>query len=283
VRTSEWIQIGFAILLAAAAWLQPFLLQPLVARPLPLRRRWTITLLAVIPAVAVTLARASSRFLSPLYVATLRDWLTVALFLVPYWQTGEFFQGPNRRIEARLMAFDRWLMPRAAKTSGTPRTGLGMVLEVAYLFCYPLVPLGLLALYLTGQRSQVAGFWLVVLVATYLCYVITPFVPAYPPRDLAGGQPAPAQTGKARVFNRWILKHGSIHAISFPSAHVASTMAVSLVLLRYTPWVGLGFLFVSIWIALGAVVGRYHYALDVLLGAVTALAVFLACYLAMLI
>ena len=38
------------------------------------------------------------------------------------------------------------------------------------------------------------------------------------------------------------------------------------------------FPFVSIWIALGAVVGRDHYALDVLLGAVTALAVFLACY-----
>jgi membrane-associated phospholipid phosphatase len=283
VRTAEWIQIGFAIILAAAAWIQPLLVQPLVSHPLPLRRRRNITLLAIIPAAAVSLARASSHFLPPLYVATLRDWLTVALFLVPYWQTGEFFQGPNPRIEARLMAFDRWLMPRAAGTSGTPRTGLGTVLEVAYLFCYPLVPLGLLALYLTGQRSQVASFWLVVLIATYLCYAITPFVPAYPPRDLVRSQPAPAQAGKARVFNRWILKHGSIHAISFPSAHVASTFAVSLVLLRYTPWVGLLFLFVSIWIALGAVVGRYHYALDVLLGAITALAVFLACYLAMLI
>ncbi len=283
MRASEWIQIGFAIMLAASAWIQPFLAQPLLSRPLPLRRRWNITLLALIPIAAVTLARASSYILPPLYVATLRDWLTVALFLVPYWQTGEFFQGPNPRIEARLMAFDRWLMPRAAATSGTPRTRLGMVLEVAYLFCYPLVPLGLLALYLTGQRSQVASFWRVVLIATYVCYVITPFVPAYPPRDLARSQPPPAQASKARVFNRWILKHGSIHAISFPSAHMASAFAVSLVLLRYTPWVGLGFLFVSIWIALGAVVGRYHYALDVLMGAVTALAVFLACYLAMLI
>jgi membrane-associated phospholipid phosphatase len=52
---------------------------------------------------------------------------------------------------------------------------------------------------------------------------------------------------------------------------------VSLVLLRFAPLLGVVFLFVSIWIALGAVVGRYHYALDVLLGAATALAVFLAC------
>ncbi len=273
MRTSEWIQIGFAIVLAAAAWIQPFF-----GRPLPVRRRVNITLFALVPLVAVVLARATASFLPPLYVSTLRDWLTVALFLVPYWQTGQFFQAPNHHIEERLLAFDRWLMPRTAGTSGTARTGLGLILEIAYLFCYPLVPLGLLSLYAAGQRSHVASFWLVVLVATYLCYAITPFVPAYPPRDLAGNQPSRARTGKARVFNRWILKHGSIHAISFPSAHVASTFAVSLVLLRFAPVLGVVFLFVSIWIALGAVVGRYHYALDVLLGAVTALAVFLACY-----
>jgi membrane-associated phospholipid phosphatase len=274
MRTSEWIQIGFAIILAAAAWIQP-----LFSRlPLPVRRRWNITLLAIVPCVAVALARASAFALPAFSVSILRDWLTVALFLVPYWQTGQFFQGPNHLIEERLMTFDRWLMPEAARTSGTSRTGLGTLLEVAYLFCYPLVPLGLFALYVTGQRGNVASFWLVVLVATYFCYVITPFVPAYPPRDVAGGRPTRSRAGKTRLFNRWILKHGSIHAISFPSAHVASTFAVSLVLLRYKPVVGLFFLFISAWIALGAVVGRYHYALDVLMGVATALAVFLACY-----
>jgi hypothetical protein len=273
MRTSEWIQIGFAIILAAAAWIQP-----LFGHPLPVRRRWTITLLTLVALAVVALARATAFFLPPLYVSVLRDWLTVGLFLVPYWQTGQFFQAPNHRIEERLMAFDRWFMPRAAGTSGTARTGFGMVLEVAYLFCYPLVPLGLLTLYATGQRNHAAGFWLVVLIATYLCYAITPFVPAYPPRDLAGGQPAPAQTGKTRIFNRWILKHGSIHAISFPSAHVASTFAASLALLHYAPIMGLIFLFISIWISLGALVGRYHYALDVLAGVATALGAFLVCY-----
>jgi membrane-associated phospholipid phosphatase len=272
MRTSEWIQIGFAILLAAAAWI------PIPgSRPLPMRRRWHITLLALAPLVAVTLARASARWVPAFYVSALRDWLTAALFLVPYWQTGQFFLGPNHQVEERLMAFDRWLMPRTAATSGTPRTGLGVMLEVAYLFCYPLVPLGLLTLYLAHQRRNVAGFWLVVLIATYACYIITPFVPALPPRDLARKASA-AKAGKARLFNRWILKHGSIHAISFPSAHVASTLAVSLVLLHFLPLVGMVFLFVSIWIALGAVIGRYHYALDVLLGAATALGAFAACY-----
>jgi membrane-associated phospholipid phosphatase len=273
MRTSEWIQIGFAVILAVAAWVQA-----LSRHPLPVRRRWNITLLAIVPIAAIELARSTAIFLPPLYVSVLRDWLTVALFLVPYWQTGQFFQAPNHRTEERLLAFDHWLMPHTAGTSGTSRTGFGLILELSYLFCYPLVPLGLLALYVAGQRDHVASFWLVVLIATYLCYAITPFVPAFPPRDLAGSQPPAAQTGKARIFNRWILKHGSIHAISFPSAHVASTFAVSLALLRFTPVFGGIFLFISVWISLGAVIGRYHYALDVLLGAVTALAVFLACY-----
>jgi hypothetical protein len=181
MRTSEWIQIGFAVVLAVAAWIHPLFFEPL-----PVRQRWNITLLAIVPFAAVLLARSIAAFVPLLYVSILRDWLTVPLFLVPYWQTGQFFQGPNHRIEHRLLAFDRWLMPKTAGTSGTARTGLGLVLEVAYLFCYPLVPLGLLVLYAGGQRAHVASFWLVVLVATYLCYAITPFVPAYPPRDLAG-------------------------------------------------------------------------------------------------
>jgi membrane-associated phospholipid phosphatase len=83
---------------------------------------------------------------------------------------------------------------------------------------------------------------------------------------------------KGRIFNRWILKHGSIHAISFPSAHVASAFAIAFVLLRYSPWIGAVFLVIAILISLGAVIGRYHYALDVLMGAVTAGLVFLASY-----
>ncbi len=43
MRTSEWIQIGFAVMLAVAAWIEPLFFQPL-----PVRRRWNITLLAIL-------------------------------------------------------------------------------------------------------------------------------------------------------------------------------------------------------------------------------------------
>lgn len=274
MRTTEWIQLGFAMVFTLAAWATAF-----ASRPLPLRQRWIVTALAAFAAVVIAAIHTIRPSLSADQFAVFLDAITVALFLVPYWQTGQFFLGPNQKAQARLLAIDQRLLPRASATSGTGRNPIGLLLEMAYLSCYPLVPLGLTAVYAFGLRDKVNGFWLVLLIATYICYTLTPFVPAFPPRSLireAPAQQAPV-TNKGRLFNRWILQHGSIHAISFPSAHVASAFAIALVLLYYAPLIGIVFLAIAIMISLGAVIGRYHYALDVILGAVTALIVFLAC------
>jgi membrane-associated phospholipid phosphatase len=274
MRSTEWIQLGFAIFFALAAWATS-----LTARPLPLRQRINITTLAVFAAIVIAATHLVRQRLSTNSYAILLDGITTALFLVPYWQTGQFFLGPNRKMQATLLAIDRRLLPRASATSGTGRNSIGLILEMAYLSCYPLVPLGIAAVYAAGLRDRIEGFWLVLLIATYICYAITPLVPAFPPRSLIAEQPEQqtVAANKGRLLNRWILKHGSIHAISFPSAHVASAFAIAFALLYYAPLLGGVFLVIAIMISLGAVIGRYHYALDVILGAVTALAVFLAC------
>jgi len=271
MRISEWIQSGFPVLLALAAWI--------TLRALPRRRRLTITTLAAVAVVVVWVALSICSHLPPDTASIVRDWLPVPLFLIPYWQTGQFFVRPNAAVERRLLAIDERLLPGIANKAGTDRTGVGIFLETAYLFCYPLVPLGLMAVYVTGLREKTGSFWFVVLVATYLCYAMTPFVPALPPRSLGGvGEAVDKTANKGRIFNRWILRHGSIHAISFPSAHAASAFAVAFVLLRYSLLAGLIFLLIAISISVGAVIGRYHYALDVVLGAVVSLLVFLASY-----
>lgn len=268
MRTSEWIQIGFAVVLAAGAWL----------RPLPAHRRFITGILALIAIAAILAAKASAALLPPSYVSALRDWLTAALMLVPYWQAGQFFMGPNEKIQAWLMNLDQRWFPRIASASGTSRGIVALSLEIAYLLCYPLVPFGLAVLYATGRRQDVAIFWFIVLVSTYLCYAITPFVPALPPRSIGKAATASPGANSGRIVNRWVLQHGSIHAISFPSAHVASALSVALVLLWFVPVAGIIFLAVAVWIAVAAVVGRYHYALDVFLGAATAIIVFIASY-----
>jgi hypothetical protein len=134
MRTADWIQIVFASVLAVTAWITS-----LTSHPLPLRRRWIVTCLAAIAMMIVELGRFSASFLSSSHLSILRDCLTVVLFLVPYWQAGEFFLQPNLKMQNRLLAFDRWLLPGIAAKSGTERTAIGFLLEVAYLFCYPLV------------------------------------------------------------------------------------------------------------------------------------------------
>jgi len=265
MRISEWIQAGFATILAAIAWI----------RPLTFRRRAVISLMAAFAIIAVALARSSVEVLGADHASILRDWLPVVLMLVPYWQTGQFFVGPDEKVQARLIEIDRRLlsiMPRFMQSSGRFTR---LVMEWAYMFCYPLVPLGLAVFYAAGLRQYADTYWFLVLVPTYLCYAITPFVPALPPRSLTGKQgsvAAPSNTG--RVMNLWILKYGSIHAISFPSAHVASALAIALVLLHFLPVAGLVFLVIAFAISVAAVMGGYHYAVDVLLGAVMALIVF---------
>ena len=264
MRTSEWIQAGFATILALAAWLWP----------LTARRRWAVTLLAIGVLVAVALARVSVDVLGPGPASIIRDWLPVPLTLVPYWQTGQFFVGPNQKIQAWLMESDARLVRFAARTGWKAGRLVRLTMEWAYMLCYPLPVLGLGTLCALGWRKDADTFWFVVLVPTYLCYAITPFVPALPPRSLEAERDQSSST-KSRVFNLWILKYGSIQAISFPSAHVASALAVSLVLLQYSLAAGVVLLAITFWIAVAAVVGRYHYAIDVVLGALTTLAFYM--------
>jgi membrane-associated phospholipid phosphatase len=260
MRIAESIQAGFAIILAVAAWFTP----------LPDRRRSAVTVLALVAVVAIALARLAAFVLGPTTESILRDWLPVPLTLIPYWQTGQFFTRPNTRLQAWLLSSDRRIF-RLAGTSRTP-AWIRLSIEWAYALCYPLVPLGLAVLYFAGLRRYADVFWFNVLVPTYICYALTPFFPALPPRDLESGP----RRSKSRVFNLWILQYGSIHAISFPSAHVASALAIALVLRHYLPIAGYIGIFVAFWISVAAVVGRYHYALDVVLGALVAIITYAA-------
>jgi membrane-associated phospholipid phosphatase len=231
-----------------------------------------VTLLGAGVVAAVLLARASVYVLSHDPAHILRDWLPVALTLAPYWQTGQFFTGPDEKVQAWLRAIDQLLLGSVPRIGLTWERATRQVMEWAYMMCYPLVPAGLGVLYAAGLKKDASTFWFLVLVPTYLCYAITPFVPALPPRSLE--KTSGSKQNRGRVMNLWILRYGSIQAISFPSAHVASSLAVSLVLLWAVPAAGWVFLAVTFWIAVAAVAGGYHYAIDVVLGAALTLVIF---------
>ncbi len=265
VRPSEWIQLSFGLAFAVLAWL----------RPIDVRRRARIALLFASVLIAIFVARNA---LPSRLSWVVRDWLPVALLLFPYWQAGQFFTGPDRGIEEKLAGLDNRVLETLLRRGWEPMgSAWAAFLELAYLMCYPLVPLGLAVLYLTHHRSQADFYWVVVVLASDICFMATVFVPAMPPRALSGGPAMKISSNDVRKLNLEVLKRGSIRAITFPSAHVASTTACALVLLRFVPYAGVVFLLMAVSIALGAFFGRYHYLLDVILGVLVTLVVFLGC------
>jgi len=248
MRLYEWISLVFYAAFAVLAW----------QRPLSLRRRSLVTAIAVAGIAGILRLRSTAA----------RDWLPLAFIPLAYWQTGLFLRPLNNWLQSKLKSFDR-------KHLGRRSPPFMWLLEMCYLFCYPAVPLGLVTLYLSGMGRFAEEFWNVVIPPAYACYATFPFVRTLPPRAIERDTPWQPQQTSVRNLNLFVLSHVSIQDNTFPSGHVAASLAVALELLSHFPPAGFLFLLLSIAIAAGALWGRYHYGLDVLLGALLAIASFL--------
>jgi membrane-associated phospholipid phosphatase len=74
--------------------------------------------------------------------------------------------------------------------------------------------------------------------------------------------------------NAAILDSASVQANTLPSGHVSAATAAALAIWTLHPGVGLALLVLAGLIAVAAVAGRYHYAVDCAAGFVVALTLF---------
>jgi hypothetical protein len=164
--------------------------------------------------------------------------------------------------------FESWLGRTDAvfwrKVSYIPRS-LTSALELGYLACFPLVPISFAAVWTAGSPADVARFWLGVLVAGYACYITLPWLVSRPPRLMEAGVVDVAVTNVTR-FNRFVLGYVSHRLNTFPSGHVAVSVAAAIGAAKVWPAAGVVLGIVATAVAVGAVVGRYHYFADVVLG-----------------
>ncbi len=266
VRAAESINLLFFCLVACLA----------LVVPLQRTRRVAILLIGALGVGLLVAAQFLGRFLSPLAASVVRDWLPAPMILLAYHQGGQFFSHPMESLQSALLRFDRRLFAFLGRSLGmneVPRV-LRVYFEVAYFFCYPLVPMGVGVLYVTHLRGRADDFWAIVLPPTYLCYAMIPFLPTLPPWALNGDRTARGTVAGVRAANFFILRHLSIKANTFPSAHVAASVATALALLDVSPIAGLIFLWIALSIAISTVTGRYHYALDAVAGAALAAVTF---------
>ena len=253
LRASEWIIVGYFAYLAGAAAVVANLGRQK-------RRRAIATALAVLIAVLALAAIGTP-------AAWWRDWMPMLYIVIGYWLPALLVSSTNPVFEARLLALDRrWRI--TTLSARAPRPLIELV-ELAYLCCYPMVPIGLASLYLAGLREESDRFWIAVLLAVFGCYGVLPWLPTRPPRAIEG--PPLHSSGLVRRVNLRVLGLASVQLNTFPSGHVAASLATALAVGARLPLVGLPLGLLALAIAIGSVAGRYHYAADALAGAALAL------------
>jgi membrane-associated phospholipid phosphatase len=174
---------------------------------------------------------------------------------------------PALLVEGAPGQFEHWLRNRDSRwvwaRLAVPKRA-AHAFELAYLLCYPLVPIAFLTVRNGGNTANLERFWISVLGAGYVCYATLPWLVSRPPRLLAGDiAPAPP----IQRLNGNLLARFSHSFITFPSGHVAVSTAAALTALSVSLPAGIVLLVVSCGVAIAAISGGYHYALDVVLGA----------------
>jgi hypothetical protein len=248
----EWIAVGYATYLAVVA----------VAVRRFARARGPTLVAAFTAWVLWAMWRDGSR---PLLVDAL---LPALILVVGYWLSGLFFIRPMRGVEQRLLDVDA----RLARACALPCPRLAReYLELAYVLVYVVVPAGALTLALGGHPSEVPRFWAVILLAGFVSYGTLPWLQTRPPRAIESGDVAGAFS-PLRRFNLAILNRASNQVNTLPSGHAATAVAVAVVVGGVMPGAGLVFGVVAASIVLATVIGRYHYAVDSLLGVLVGVA-----------
>jgi len=266
MRRAEFLNLAYFCLftLLALVW------------TLPPRSRKKAILLGLGGLALTATGLALDRWMPSDATGIIRDWLPTPLMAFAYWQSGFFFSKANPRLQAIFDHSERALMRLLhINVSKVSRTWFGALLEFAYVFCYPVVPLGLAALYFTGFRHAVDVYWTVVLLSAYPCYALLPFVQLKPPRLIEKSDDSTTRSFGVRRLNLWLAGRVSHGANTFPSGHVAASAAIALTLFRFVPLAGIVFAFIAAGIAAGCVVGRYHYIVDVVAALLLAATMFL--------
>ena len=215
----------------------------------------------VVHVILLTTGVCLSVFLVVVYSpGGVRMWLGHAYLALGYWVPALLVQRERTpRFEAWLVRTDAvW---RRYKVS-LSRWGVTL-LELSYLLCYPAVPLAFAAVWTHAPDAAVDRFWVAVLMSGFVTYGCLPWLVSRPPRMFDEVARDPHAFAR---FNVAILRRVSHQLNTFPSGHVAVSVAAALPVLAVWPSAGVMLSLAAVGVAIGAVAGRYHYVVDVVVG-----------------
>jgi membrane-associated phospholipid phosphatase len=157
--------------------------------------------------------------------------------------------------------------PSRTLAAALPSPPFSELLHASYLSYYPLIYLPPLALYLAGKQQRFEEAVLAVTLTFVACFAVFIWFPVQGPR-YEWPPSALVFPGFFRILALRLLAAASSRGAAFPSCHVAVSVAQSCSVIRWRRGAGAGLFVLTGLLAMGAVYGGFHYAVDVIAGAV---------------
>jgi membrane-associated phospholipid phosphatase len=233
-------------------------------RQVPAIRRVLVTAIGGVMGLAIWQA-------VPLASTLVRNWVPFTYVLVGYYVSGLLFTTPSEPVEQWLLAWDERLFGDPTTRFQTWPRVLLAYLEIVYLGTFLLVPAGFAILQFTGHAQMADRYWSMVVGAELSAFGGLAIVQTRPPWDI--GQKAVLADRVVHRTGDWFARELTIRANTFPSGHAAGSLAIALAVFPAVPLAGIILLVLSLSISVASVVGRYHYAVDVVAGIALALAI----------
>lgn len=186
----------------------------------------------------------------------------------------------GRYFDAVVLGWERAIfggLPSQELAPAMPWPALSEPLHAAYVSYYLLIYGPPLLLWLRASRSDFRQTVFALMLTFFVHYLFFIYFPVQGPRYLFDA-PAASEIGgyPMRELAHALLQAGSSQGAAFPSSHVAVAMAATVMTARFLPRLATIVGILSVLLALGAVYGGFHYAVDAVVGAVVGTAAALA-------
>lgn len=214
----------------------------------------------------------------PLPLQVLRDWYPISTIPIFYWAIPPLTQMVLRRyFDDKVIEWEGRLLngqPSIYLSERFPSRWLSELLHLCYFSYYPIV-FGLVGvLYYQGRHEAFHEVVFAEILTFNLCLIWYIFMPVMGPRYKFEKISGRLADGMFFKLVHMILSNASSKGTAFPSSHCAIGVIVVLYAARYQPLAFTILCPFGIGLIVGTVYGRFHYALDALLGTVLGVVVF---------
>lgn len=214
-------------------------------------------------------ARGLAGFLRGAYPVMLTPLLYKELATLNRLLTARYYDGAVQAWEAALFGGQ----PSITLSAALPWFPLSEALHLGYGAYYAIVPAALIGVYTTRGQAALVRTAFAVAAAFFLCYLAFIAYPVAGPRyefERIGGD---LSGGSFYHVVHVILEGGSSKGTAFPSSHIAASLSAVLAAGREDRrWLWI-LLVPEVALAVGTVYGRFHYAIDAIVGVLVGLAI----------